>query len=105
MSENTLHSNEQHGDSNASPVYVEGRCLYVSANEWNRLCELEGTAPLASVLKDGRAILGKGGAMRLLSAMNEVHLSADSLGELQRVIDDANSRRSELKLAPVILTD
>ena len=105
MNQETVPGDERPDDTDASPVYVEGRCLYVSAREWNRLCHLESTSPLASVLKDGRALLAKDGAMRLLSIKSEVYISADRPSELQRIIDDANARRAALDLAPVILID
>ena len=86
-------------------VYVEGRFLYISASEWDRLCHEKSTGPLVSVLRDARSLLEKDGAVRLIGLDGGISISADRPSELHAVIDFANVRRASLGLAPVILVD
>ncbi|WP_374407286.1 hypothetical protein [Hydrogenophaga sp.] len=98
-------NNEESTDAMDSPILVEERNLYVSATEWDRLCRVASTAPLVSVLGDAKTLLAQGGAVRLVKLNGEIAISADRPTELQRIIDDANARRTINGLAPVIFVD
>ena len=92
-------------DKHLSPITVEGNNLYVSSEEWEHLIKSEFTEPIKTVLRDARTLLGKGGSVRLLGTVGEVMLSADRPDEMQSLIDDANTRRAAMGLAPVVLID
>lgn len=89
-------------DENTSAIYVEDGSLYVSAQEWSRLCGEQNTGPLVSVLSDARGFLSRGKAVRLIGADGGIAVSADQLNQFQAILDDANRRRANLGLAPAI---
>ena len=105
MNRETPLSIDDQPEGSGSPVYVEGRCLYISATEWDRLCSEGSTFPLLSVLRDAKMLLAKDGAVRLIGLEGGISISADRPSELQTIIDYANVRRASLGLAPVILIE
>lgn len=85
-------------------TYLQDGNLYVAGAEWGRLCKLESPTPVENLLESMRdKFLLQGKSVRLVSEGGDgIYISADSSGEFQRLVDDANDKRKANGLGPVV---